>query len=163
VTYVPRWKEEDGIMKPLISFVHVIPIEERDLPHCAQLCCWCSPLPDDEDPVIIIHNAMTNSQGYILVGEMTMPAERRYDRAATLLEQLSAPAPVVVPVAVGERPWEREGWCDERGRCWLQGKVEGDWRLLNPTNSGVPQIRYCFAYSLPFHAIPLPQAGEGEV
>jgi hypothetical protein len=83
-------------------------------------------------------------------------------RAATLLQQLSAPAPVVVPVAVSERPWEREGWCNEKGKCWLQSKIEGDWRLFNPLNSGLPQLRYCFSYSLPFHAIPLPQTGEVE-
>jgi hypothetical protein len=78
----------------------------------------------------------------------------KFARAADLLEQRH-PA----PVPVSERPWERDGWCDEQGRCWLRGKVEGDWRLLRPVNSGVPQLKYCFSHSLPFHALPLP-AGE---
>lgn len=72
--YVPRWAEDDGVMKPLISFLHVLPIEDRDLPHSAQLYCWCSPKPDKDDPAIIIHNNLTNSnQGWVIVGEMTMP------------------------------------------------------------------------------------------
>ena len=75
MSYTPRWAEDDGVMKPLISFLHVLPIESRDLPHCAQRCCWCSPRPDDSDPVIIIHNAMTKPEGWIVVGEMTMDAE----------------------------------------------------------------------------------------
>lgn len=81
MTYTPRWAEEDGVMKPLISFLHVIPIEERDLPHCAQLCCWCSPVPDKEDPFIIVHKAMTKSEGWVLVGELTMPVEDGEGRA----------------------------------------------------------------------------------
>lgn len=101
-------------------------------------------------------------------GHLAMQADgeegERYFRAAARMAQLSAAAPAVVPVAVSEQPWERPGWCDEQGRCWLQGKVEGDWRLLDPINSGVPQLRYCFSHSLPAHAIPLPvpQCGEGK-
>jgi len=46
-------------------------------------------------------------------------------------------APAVVPVAVSERPWEREGWCDEHGRCWLyceflDGLRTPSWRLARP-------------------------------
>jgi hypothetical protein len=77
-------------------------------------------------------------------------------RAADLLQHHQPPQ----PVAVSERPWEREGWCDEQGRCWLRGKVEGDWRLLHPTNSGVPQLKYCFSHSLPHNALPLPTPPE---
>jgi hypothetical protein len=29
--------------------------------------------------------------------------------------------PAIKPVPVAERPWEREGWCDVEGRCWLHG------------------------------------------
>lgn len=65
------------------------------------------------------------------------------------------------PVAVSERPWERDGWCDEQGRCWLQGKIEGDWRLINPIKSGwIPLLKYCFSRSLPAHALPLPTSEE---
>ena len=75
------------------------------------------------------------------------------DRAATLLQQLSAPASAVVPVAVSER-LPGEGDCDAEGRCWW---FDGDWHLK--------QVRYRGAYDahwLPAHAIPLPQAGEVE-
>jgi hypothetical protein len=81
-------------------------------------------------------------------------ASLNLDRCAALLQRHQPPQ----PVAVSERPWEREGWCDEQGRCWLRGKVEGDWRLLHPTNSGVPQLKYCFSHSLPFHALPIPRS-----
>ena len=33
----------------------------------------------------------------------------------------------LAPVAVSERPWERDGWCDEQGRCWA-------WHPFDPEN-----------------------------
>jgi hypothetical protein len=80
---------------------------------------------------------------------------------ATLLQQRSAPAPAVVPVAVSER-LPGKGDCDAEGMCWLFSKVESEWRLLNVANPGVPHLKYCFSHWLPAHAIPLPQAGEVE-
>lgn len=74
-----------------------------------------------------------------------------YFCAAELLERLSFPR----PVPVSER-MPGPGDCDAEGRCWLLGKVEGDWRLINPAKSGVPQLRYCFSHWLPAHALPLP-------
>jgi hypothetical protein len=68
----------------------------------------------------------------------------------------------VQQVPVSERPWERPGWCDEEGRCWLRGKVERDWRLVFPLNSGVPQLRYCFDFSLPHWALSVPAADKEE-
>jgi hypothetical protein len=64
-----------------------------------------------------------------------------FDRAATLLQQLSAPA--VLPVAVSERLPE-SGDLDANGRCWVyqNGNSTTHW--------------------LPAHSIPLPQAGEVE-
>lgn len=86
--------------------------------------------------------------------------QRLFTRAATLLQQLSAPAPVVVPVAVSERLPE-PGDCDVEGRCW--------WST--PPACGPHKIRPCWTFDseimegdthwLPAHAIPLPQAGEG--
>jgi hypothetical protein len=90
-----------------------------------------------------------------LIGDAVDPlAAERFFRIAALLQHHQPPQ----PVAVSERPWERDGWCDEQGRCWLRGKVEGDWRLLHPTNSGVPQLKYCFSHSLPFYALPIPRS-----
>ena len=67
-------------------------------------------------------------------------------RAATLLQQLSAPAPVVVPVAVAD---DRDPECVER---WPECVPDG----YDPRCCRFPKSCSC-AY-----AIPLPQAGEGE-
>ena len=68
----PRWVEdEDGVMKPVISRIHTIPIENNDLLHCAQLTCWCSPRVDEEDNCIVLHQAVTSADcGWVLVGEL---------------------------------------------------------------------------------------------
>jgi hypothetical protein len=84
------------------------------------------------------------------------------DRAATLLQQLSAPTPpAVVPVAVSER-LPGEGDCDAEGRCWWftapacgPHKIRPCWTLDSEVMEGD-------SHWLPAHAIPLPQAGEGE-
>jgi hypothetical protein len=71
--------------------------------------------------------------------------------------------PTLTPIPVSDRPWEHEGFCDTEGRCWMLGKVEGDWRLISANNSGVPKLSYCFSHCLPHYALPLPAApGEGE-
>lgn len=62
----------------------------------------------------------------------------------------------VKPISVTELPWEQEGWRNAEGKCWLCGKTAGDWRLINPLNSGVPRLDYCFSVALPWWAIPLP-------
>jgi len=96
------------------------------------------------------------------------------DRAATLLSQLSAPAPAVVPVekgpvAVSERlpdprPESEGGDCDAEGRCWWFSppafgahkiRLRSCWTLDSETMEGDTHWR-------PASAIPLPQAGEGE-
>jgi len=64
--------------------------------------------------------------------------------------------PAVEPVPVAERPWERDGWCDKEGMCWM-GDDGGcgfvpSWRLCKPSDS-------CLAWSLPHWAIPVPQEG----
>jgi|688.fasta_scaffold171327_4 hypothetical protein len=74
-------------------------------------------------------------------------------RAADLLEQ-RRPA----PVPVSERPWERDGWCDEAGRCWFgapqDGAADAGWILRKPSERLSHQT-----VSLPARALPLP-AGE---
>lgn len=62
------------------------------------------------------------------------------------------------PVPVSERLPGPED-CDEQGRCWMFGKIEGDWRLVSTINPGVPKLKYCFSHWLPANALPLP-AGE---
>jgi hypothetical protein len=64
--------------------------------------------------------------------------------------------PAVEPVPVAGRPWERDGWCDKEGMCWMgDGGGRGfvpSWRLCKPSDS-------CLAWSLPHWALPVPQEG----
>jgi hypothetical protein len=71
-------------------------------------------------------------------------------------------AQAVVPVAVSERPWDRKGWKDAEGRCWFGWAAEpglppdASWSYCKPSDRDMASV------SAPAHAIPLPQAGEGE-
>ena len=87
-----------------------------------------------------------------IIGDPYWWAPRIARRAADLLEH----HPVPVPVA--ERPWEREGWCDEQGRCWwfcpesiLPNGMLSYW-CLGPAT----EPKSWFTHCLPFHALPLP-------
>jgi hypothetical protein len=70
---------------------------------------------------------------------------RRFARAA-LARHDTHPRPI--PVA--ERPWEREGFCDPEGRCWVFHHSIGV--LVQPDSSLGDAV--CF----PAAAIPLPEA-----
>lgn len=80
-------------------------------------------------------------------------------RAADLLSQRHP-----TPVPVAERPWERDGWCDEQGQCWWFNPGQpamsnphiatSSWRLCRMLN-GKPMGNHC----LPAAALHLP-AGE---
>jgi hypothetical protein len=43
------------------------------------------------------------------------------------------------PVPVSQQPWEREGWCDEKGQCWMGdpggGEFVPSWRLCRPEDA----------------------------
>ena len=75
------------------------------------------------------------------------------DHARAALARWGRPTPQ--PVAVSERLPGPED-CDEQGRCWMFGYIEGDWRLISATNSGIPKLKYCFSHWLPSSALPLP-------
>jgi hypothetical protein len=80
---------------------------------------------------------------------------QRLERAADLLERQHPQ-----PVAVSERPWEREGWCDDEGRCWLRRRYEKDgvtWRLMAPASLFDDVISIYYAEALPFNALPAPE------
>jgi hypothetical protein len=64
--------------------------------------------------------------------------------------------PAIEPVPVGERLPKPED-CDDQGRCWMCGKVDGDWMLISIDNPGVPQLKYAFSHWLPHWALPVPQ------
>ncbi len=65
----------------------------------------------------------------------------------------------IEPIPVSQRlPTEAD--CDAEGRCWMCGKVEGDWRLISTINPGVPQLKYTFSHWLPHWALPIPRREE---
>jgi hypothetical protein len=73
--------------------------------------------------------------------------------ARAILDRWGRPA--IEPVPVSERPWERKGWCDADGQCWM-GDAGGrgfvpSWRLCKPDDS-------CLAWSLPHWALPVPNS-----
>jgi len=82
----------------------------------------------------------------------------RLTRAAELLERLSPPQ----PVPVSERPWEREGWCDPGGLCWLgSDALDGctpTWLYGSP--AWAERFPNVHRVSLPAHALPLPEVDE---
>lgn len=70
-TYIPAWTQEEGGMKPSVTHIHVIPLEDKSgLLHCAQQHCWCSPVVDQKDSRLVIHNAMTAApEGWVNIAE----------------------------------------------------------------------------------------------
>lgn len=63
------------------------------------------------------------------------------------------------PVPVSERPWERDGWCDENGWCWFGWAAEpglppdASWSFCRPSERDTATV------SLPHNALP-PPSGE---
>lgn len=66
-----RWEEDtDGIMKPVINYIHVIPIEDTML-HCAQRTCWCYPKLNPADDIIYLHQAVSpEPERWVCIGEL---------------------------------------------------------------------------------------------
>jgi hypothetical protein len=72
--------------------------------------------------------------------------------------------PAIEPVPVAERPWEREGWCDAEGRCWLHRPAKIPCRLANGTLYRWVLDTPCRdeeepvhdTHCLPHHALPIP-------
>jgi hypothetical protein len=86
------------------------------------------------------------------------PHDPNIARVANLVQYALAryARPTVEPMPVAERPWEREGWCDAEGQCWM-GDPGGagfipSWRLCRPGDA--PSM----TCSLPHHALPTPEA-----
>lgn len=42
---------------------HVIPIGDLKEHDCSEEC-WCEPFEDDEEPNVIVHNALDDREGY---------------------------------------------------------------------------------------------------
>ena len=132
-----------------------------------------APAAEGEDPTTEELNRLYR-EIYGLHSDVLGPMPRKFARAvlarwgrpaATLLQQqaaeLAALRTGVVPVAVSERPWEREGWCDEQRRCWFLSLRFLTWSLESPPVALCRHIARL--HSLPFHAIPLPAPQAGEV
>ena len=83
---------------------------------------------------------------------------KRAERAATIhgLRAVLARwgAPAIEPVPVSERPWQREGWLDAEGSCWMGDPGDAEfipsWRLCRPEDA--PSM----TCSLPYWALPMP-------
>jgi hypothetical protein len=106
----------------------------------------------------------TTAEQFTRAAELLQQQQHLLGLACAELDRLgafsAAPAPAVAPVAVSERPWERPGWLDREGRCWFLSLRFFTWSLESPPVALTRGIGRCF--SLPAHAIPLPQAGEVE-
>jgi hypothetical protein len=85
--------------------------------------------------------------------EAKAECEAEYSRRIALSFEASPP-----PLPVSERPWEREGWCDHEGQCWMGDPGGGgfipSWRLCRPGDAPNMQA------SLPANALPLPQGND---
>jgi hypothetical protein len=82
------------------------------------------------------------------------------DRILRIADLLQHPQ----PVAVSERPWEREGWCDAEGQCWWwrSDGVEEFWELtcvpdpISHNSKCAENVSY--GPCLPAHALPTPRS-----
>tara|TARA_R110000868_G_scaffold31638_5_gene115931 strand:- start:14324 stop:14995 length:672 start_codon:yes stop_codon:yes gene_type:complete len=139
---------------------------------CAVLDRWGRPTPqppaDGEvvELVARLHgdgSAMSSQSGQMWWDLMASSSTAQRDhlnditRAVELLQRQHPQ-----PVAVSERPWEREGWCDEQGRCWA-------WHPFDPENdetgdywSRIPWHWIddigIWSHCLPANALPIPEA-----
>jgi hypothetical protein len=57
--------------------------------------------------------------------------------------------PTTQPTPVSERPWERDGWCDAQGTCWMWHPINFHYCLCRPD----PSVH---THSLPHWVLPLP-------
>ena len=84
-----------------------------------------------------------------------------------------AARPAIQPVPESERPWERPGWRDREGRCWVGYPAEWDpagyyascseWVLTDPTYICSRKDDCAeFAVVLPHWSLPLPAADQQE-
>ena len=110
--------------------------------------------PTDEELTLVYAYAVAAA-----VGNKRGPFKRE-DAEAAQLAGLRAvltryARPTIQPVPVSERPWEREGWCDEYGMCWRFDPCDRGWWSYGPIlpSDGDPAP---FTHLLPHHALPTP-------
>jgi len=66
--------------------------------------------------------------------------------------------PAIEPVPVAERPWERDGWCDDKGECYAW---DGNYWWMVGGRWWERQSDEPFTHSLPHYALPVPGAEVG--
>jgi hypothetical protein len=96
--------------------------------------------PTDEELRKLLYYEFTTSTGH---GERV--DEMGFARA--VLARWGRPA--TEPTPVSEQPWEREGWCDAQGVCWMWHPINFHYCLCRPD----PSVH---THSLPHWALPLP-------
>ena len=137
MTTTPNRDHQHGGIEPVGTVAQLIKATMRDGRRVEVLPPGAFPAPDGAPLQVLPEDA-----------QVIEPTER------TIL------VPARTPVPVSERPWEREGWCDEQGQCWMGDPGGGgfipSWRLCRPEDA--PSMKV----SLPFNALPLPAGGEVE-
>jgi len=132
--------------RPAIEPVPVKPAVEEAAKHAVESC-----LSQREEVLA----AFISKYGFHPEDAIQVEQRQEDGTSSWRIERRSA----IEPVPVDERLPGPEH-CDDQGRCWMCGKVDGDWRLISIDNPGVPQLKYAFSHWLPHWALPVPQ-GEG--
>jgi hypothetical protein len=90
-------------------------------------------------------------------GRAATRLEQQEAELAALVQQLAEPAKALV-VPVNEQPWDRPGWCDAEGRCWLCNSYSmGRWNYDTPPDPAQDWGRLgTVTHSAPHWAIPRP-------
>jgi len=121
--------------------------------------------PTDEELLELMPKTMRDEFGYAAkvcsdaTGGQVKPGIFRVCLNHTALEYARAVfarwgRPAIEPVPVSERPWERNGWCDENGWCWGFDADDSDpyWIFDDPASCP------CWTHLLPHYALPVPEA-----
>jgi hypothetical protein len=150
--YVDRVSHTADIQAaPGIPAWHGWAIREAFLAGCSHAAAESQPEPDEGRELQWPPSVAVGCHEAAVEAEPGSPLQQLLIAAGDLLESRWC-RPTIQPVPVAELPGPED--CDAEGRCWLCGKVEGDWRLLNLTR--VPQLKYCFSHWLPHWALPTP-------
>jgi hypothetical protein len=90
-------------------------------------------------------------------GRAATRLEQQESELAALVQQLAEPAKALV-VPVNEQPWNRPGWCDAEGRCWLCNSYSmSRWDYATPPDPAQDWGRLgTVTHSAPHWAIPRP-------
>ena len=131
------WKRELDGMRAAIA---------ADRALCARLAV--EPAPVNE--LVDLAHELRKTAEYLQGGCGWAKALDAIERAAILIE--SNALRLIAPTPVSERPWERDGWCDNNGWCWGFDADDTDpcWSFDKP--EGCPT----WTHLLPHNALPIP-------